>query len=85
MLRPKSLAGSTPSKGFSVLFELHRRHVIERPVWSKTVVLVLKCFGYVVNFMHARKQVGIEDLGAVGAVEPLDVAILYTVSAYPSE
>jgi len=45
-------------------------------VWSKVIVLVLKCFGYIVNFLHARKQVGIEDLGAVDSVKALDAAIL---------
>ncbi len=45
-------------------------------MWPKMVLLVLKSFGYVVNFLHARKQVRVEDFGAVGAVKTLDVAIL---------
>ncbi len=43
---------------------------------SKVMVLVLKCFGDATYLMHTRKQVRVEDLGAVGAVESLDVAIL---------
>ena len=63
-----------------MLFKLHGRHVIERSVRSKMIVLVLKSFGYVVNFLHARKQVRVEDFGAVGAVKALDVAILCRLS-----
>ena len=59
-----------------MFFKLHGCHVIERSVRSKVIVLVLKCFGDATYLMHTRKQVRVEDFGAVGAVESLDVAIL---------
>ena len=37
---------------------------------------MLKCFSDATHLMHARKQVRVEDFGAVGAVKTLDVAIL---------
>ena len=59
-----------------MFFKLHWRHILERSVRSKVIVLVLKCFGDATYLMHTRKQVGVEDFGAVGAVKTLDVAIL---------
>jgi hypothetical protein len=66
----------TPSKGFSVFFKLYWCHVLERSVLSKVIVVVLKCFRDGMYLMHTRKQVRVEDLGAVGAVKALDLAIL---------
>ena len=43
---------------------------------SNVIVLVLKSFGDGTYLMHAREQVRVEDLGAVGAVKALVVAIL---------
>ena len=49
---------------------------------SKVIVLVLKRLGYGADLVHAREQVRVEDLRAVGAVKALDIA---SVSAYPAE
>ena len=59
-----------------MFFKLDGRHVIERSMRSKVIVLVLKRFGYGADLVHACEQVCVKYFGAVRAVKTLDVAIL---------